>query len=138
MRFSIICHKGGVTLLILLLYWILTRNKGYNKIPLGGILFMEKECCLCKKTKRDDLTKKKLINRLKRINGQIIGIINMIENDVYCNDILIQTSAVSSAVNSLNKEILSNHIRNCIYNDIRNGNVEVIDEFVDTLQNLLK
>ena len=58
-------------------------------------------CCSEKHTARSEEEKKKLINRLKRIEGQIRGIIGMMENDAYCNDILIQSAAVNAAVNSL-------------------------------------
>ena len=70
----------------------------------------EKEACPCcseKHTARSEEEKKKLINRLKRIEGQIRGIIGMMENDAYCNDILIQSAAVNAAVNAFNKELLA-------------------------------
>ena len=57
-------------------------------------------CCCEKHTARSEEKKKKLINRLKRIEGQIRGIIGMMENDAYCNDILIQSAAVNAAVNA--------------------------------------
>ena len=80
----------------------------------------------------------KLINRLKRVEGQIRGIIGMLENDAYCNDILIQSAAVNAAVNAFNKELLASHIRNCVARDIRGGKDETIDELVATLQKLMK
>lgn len=98
-----------------------------------------KECECCKKTKeRSHDEYRKLINRLNRIEGQIRGIKGMVENNAYCTDILIQVSAVNSALNSFNKELLANHIRTCVADDIRNGKNEVIDELVDTLQKLMK
>ena len=78
------------------------------------------------------------MNRLNRIEGQIRGIKKMLENDAYCTDILTQSSAVSSAINSFNKELLSNHIHSCVASDIKNGKDEVIDELVNTLQKLMK
>ena len=56
----------------------------------------EKKVCPCctKHTMRSEEERKKLINRLKRVEGQIRGIIGMLENDAYCNDILIQSAAV--------------------------------------------
>ena len=66
------------------------------------------------------------------------GIIGMLENDAYCNDILIQSAAVNAAVNSFNKELLANHIRTCVARDIREGKDETIDELVATLQKLMK
>ena len=110
-----------------------------KKIPHEGI--SEKKACPCcseKHTARSEEEKKKLINRLKRIEGQIRGIIGMMENDAYCNDILIQSAAVNAAVNSFNKELLATHIRTCVARDIREGKDETIDELVATLQKLMK
>ena len=101
----------------------------------------EKEACPCcseKHTARSEEEKKKLINRLKRIEGQIRGIRGMMENDAYCNDILIQSAAVNAAVNAFNKELLATHIRTCVARDIREGKDETIDELVATLQKLMK
>ena len=93
----------------------------------------------CKKTKhRSEPEYKSLINRLNRIEGQVRGIKNMLENDAYCTDILIQVSAVSAALNSFNKELLSNHIHTCVAENIRQGDDSVIDELVTTLQKLMK
>ena len=100
----------------------------------------EKKVCPCctKHTMRSEEERKKLINRLKRVEGQIRGIIGMLENDAYCNDILIQSAAVNAAVNAFNKELLASHIRNCVARDIRGGKDETIDELVATLQKLMK
>ena len=95
-------------------------------------------CCCKKHTARSEEEKKKLINRLKRIEGQIRGIIGMMENDAYCNDILIQSAAVNAAVTAFNKELLASHIRTCVARDIREGKDETIDELVATLQKLMK
>ena len=95
-------------------------------------------CCSEKHTLRSETERKKLVNRLKRIEGQIRGIIGMMENDAYCNDILIQSAAVNAAVNSFNKELLATHIRTCVARDIREGKDETIDELVATLQKLMK
>ena len=95
-------------------------------------------CCSEKHTARSEEEKKKLINRLKRIEGQIRGIIGMMENDAYCNDILIQSAAVSAAMNAFNRELLSSHIHSCVVRDIREGKDEVVDELMATLQKLMK
>ncbi|MGN1433919.1 MAG: metal-sensing transcriptional repressor [Ruminococcus sp.] len=100
---------------------------------------MENNCCCTHKTKKRDADEyKKLINRLSRIEGQIRGIKGMVEKDAYCIDILIQVAAVNAALNSFNKELLANHIRTCVANDIRDGKDETIDELVNTLQKLMK
>lgn len=102
---------------------------------------MEKEkCCHCtqRKKERSPEEYKKLIHRLNRIEGQIRGIKGMVENNAYCPDILIQSAAVNAAINAFNKELLANHIRTCVADDIRNGKDEAIDELVVTLQKLMK
>ena len=95
-------------------------------------------CCSEKKTLRSEEQKKKLLNRLKRIEGQVRGLQAMIENDTYCNDILVQSSAVTAAMNGFNRELLSCHINSCVARDIREGKDEVIDELVETIQKLMK
>lgn len=95
-------------------------------------------CCHTKKKEREEKEYKSLINRLNRIEGQIRGIKKMVENDVYCTDILVQSSAVSAAINAFNRELLSNHIKSCVVNDIREGNDDVIDELLAILQKLMK
>lgn len=94
--------------------------------------------CCCKKTVRSEEERRKLINRLNRIEGQIRGIRGMLERDAYCNDILIQSAAVNAAVNSFNKELLASHIHSCVVRDIREGKDEVVDELVDTIQKLMR
>ena len=96
-----------------------------------------KECC-CKTKERSGKEYKDLINRLNRIEGQIRGIKKMVENDAYCIDILTQVSAANAALNSFNKVLLGNHIRTCVTNDIKEGKAETVDEFVSTLQKLMK
>lgn len=100
---------------------------------------VEKECCCSHKQKhRTDKENKDLMNRLKRIEGQVRGIQGMLEKDAYCPDVLIQVAAVSAALNSFNKVLLSNHIHTCVADNIREGNDEVVDELVNTLQKLMK
>lgn len=94
--------------------------------------------CSTRHKERTDEEKKKLLTRLKKAEGQIRGIQKMIEDDLYCPDILIQVSAVTSALNSFNKELLACHIRSCVADDIREGKDEAIDELVNVLQKLMK
>ena len=97
------------------------------------------ENCRSNKTKqRSEKEYKALINRLNRIEGQIRGIKGMLEKNAYCTDILIQVSAVNAALNSFNKELLANHIKTCVAEDIRNGKDETIDDLVATLQKLMR
>ena len=96
------------------------------------------ECCSHKTKERSADEYKSLINRLNRIEGQIRGIKGMVEKDAYCTDILVQVSAVNAALNAFNKELLSNHIKTCVAQDIRDGKDETVDELVVTLQKLMK
>ena len=99
----------------------------------------EENCCCSQRTKeRTPEEYKKLINRLSRIEGQIRGIRRMVEESAYCNDILVQSAAVTAAMNAFNKELLSNHIRTCVAEDIREGMDETIDELVDLMGKLMK
>jgi DNA-binding FrmR family transcriptional regulator len=95
-------------------------------------------CCSGKHKERSEKEYKDLMNRLKRIEGQVRGIEGMLEKDAYCTDILTQVSAVNSALNSFNKKLLANHIKTCVADNIREGNDEVIDELVEVLQKLMK
>ena len=81
---------------------------------------------------------KSMIRRLKLIEGQVRGIEKMVEEDRYCIDILIQVSAIQSALNAFNKELLAQHIHGCVVDDIRNGKDEVVDELVAAVQKLMK
>ena len=101
---------------------------------------MEGTCphCSGKHKERDDAERKDLMNRLKRIEGQVRGVEGMLESDAYCTDILIQVSAISSALKSFNKVLLANHMKTCVAEGIRKGDDSVIDEFVITLQKLMK
>ena len=75
---------------------------------------MENKDCCCKKTKqRSEEEYKSLIHRLNRIEGQIRGIRGMVERSAYCPDILIQSAAVTAAMNAFNRELLSNHPNLC-------------------------
>ena len=95
---------------------------------------MEQACC--HKTKqRSEEAYTKLIHRLNRIEGQIRG---MVEKSAYCPDILVQVAAANAALNAFTKELLANHIKTCVADDIRAGRDETIDELVCTLQKLMK
>lgn len=96
------------------------------------------ENCCCKKTARSAEEIKKLTNRLSRIEGQIRGVKSMLENDAYCNDILTQSAAITAAMNAFNRELIASHMYSCVARDLREGHDEVIEEFVTTLQKLMK
>lgn len=83
-----------------------------------------------KKTVRNEEEKKIITNRINRIEGQLTGIKKMIQNDSYCNDVLVQLSAVENSVKSLSNHILEKHLYSCVTRDLENGNLEIIDELI--------
>ncbi len=98
----------------------------------------ERQECSHKTKERSEKEYKDLLNRLSRIEGQVRGLKKMVENGAYCPDILIQVSAVNAALNSFNRVLLTNHIRTCVTEDIRNGKDETVDELVATLQKMMR
>ena len=113
-----------------------------DNTPIGYIKRKERACmeqACCHKTKqRSEEEYTKLIHRLNRIEGQIRGIRGMVEKSAYCPDILVQVAAANAALNAFTKELLANHIKTCVADDIRAGRDETIDELVCTLQKLMK
>ena len=99
----------------------------------------EEECCCGRKTReRSPEEYKSLIHRLNRIEGQIRGIRQMIENDAYCNDVLTQSAAAGAALNAFNRELIAAHLRGCVAKDLREGDESVIEELLGTLQKMMK
>ena len=99
---------------------------------------MTENCCSKRKKHRTEEERKALMARLRRAEGQIRGIEKMVENDAYCPEILIQVSAVTSALNSFNRELLVSHINGCVADDIREGNEEAAEELASVIQRLMK
>ena len=98
-------------------------------------------CAACVKHKHRDKESKEykcLISRLRRIAGQVRGVEPMGEADRYCGANRTQVSAIRSARGAFTKELLSQHIRTCVVDDIRAGHDEVVDELVATLQKVMK
>ncbi|MBE6908765.1 MAG: metal-sensing transcriptional repressor [Ruminococcaceae bacterium] len=102
----------------------------------------ENNCCCGqlgeKTTERAEDERRKLINRLNRIEGQIRGIRGMIERDAYCADVLTQSAAAAAAINAFNREVLSRHISTCVVRDIRDGDEQSVEELVHLVQKLMK
>ena len=95
-------------------------------------------CCACRKKERTPEEYKKLIHRLNRIEGQIRGLEGMLEKNAYCVDILTQAAAANAALNAFCRELLANHMRTCVAEDIRAGHDETIDELLAILQKMMK
>lgn len=104
---------------------------------------MEKEntvdnCCCERKRVRSEEEYKALINRLSRIEGQVRGIRNMLEKSAYCVDILTQVAAVNAALGSFTKELLNEHLRTCVADDLRKGSDEKVEELTEVLKKLIR
>ncbi len=82
--------------------------------------------------------KTRLANRLSRIEGQVRGIRKMVEEDVYCDDILTQIAAIKSALNAVAQNLFAAHLNSCIVEQIRSGSDEVMAELQQTVKRMLK
>ena len=98
----------------------------------------DNHCSCARKKVRTEEEIKKLTNRLSRIEGQVRGVKQMIENDAYCPDVLVQVSAITAALNAFNRELLASHVKTCVAEGVKNGDGEKIDELVETLAKLMK
>lgn len=92
----------------------------------------------CRHKDRTPAEHKALLNRLSRIEGQVRGIHTMLDKDVYCADILVQVAAVNAALNGFSKELLSQHVRTCVADDLRAGGTQKLDELLQLLPRLMK
>ena len=96
-----------------------------------------KECgCSHRVKKREGEEKKRLLNRLARIEGQVRGVRGMVEEDAYCTDVLLQVSAIRSALEAFQRELLGEHIRTCVSENIRAGKNETVEELIETLRRM--
>ncbi|RSD25029.1 metal-sensitive transcriptional regulator [Mesobacillus subterraneus] len=96
-------------------------------------------CCSSeRKSHHSEKTKKNLVTRLNRIEGQIRGIKGLIEKDTYCDDVITQISATQAALNSVAKLLLEGHMKSCIVERIQEGDNEVVDELLTTIEKLMK
>ena len=82
--------------------------------------------------------KKDLINRLNKIEGQIRGITKMVDEDIYCDEVLNQVSSAKAALNGLSKVLLERHINTCVIEKIKNDDTEVVKELLITVNRILK
>lgn len=100
----------------------------------------EDSCCSSshRKSHHSEKTKKNLVTRLNRIEGQIRGIKGLIEKDTYCDDVITQISATQAALNSVAKLLLEGHMKSCIVERIQEGDNEVVDELLTTIEKLMK
>lgn len=114
-----------------------------TKYPENDESLAMESCCQeregpVRKSHHSEKTKHNLIVRLNRIEGQIRGIKGLIERDTYCDDVITQISATQAALNGVAKMLLEAHLKNCVAERIREGDPEILDEFMVTIQKLLK
>ena len=93
-------------------------------------------CCRYKHTPRSEGAKKKLLNRLNRVIGQLGGIKKMVEEDRYCGDILMQVAAAESALQALGYVMLQDHMETCVVEEIQSGNTAIVDEAIELVKKL--
>ena len=101
----------------------------------------EESCCASsseRKSHHSEATKKSLVTRLNRVEGQIRGIKGLIEKDTYCDDVITQISAAQAALNGVAKMLLETHMKECVVDRIQEGDLEVLDEVLVTIQKLMK
>ena len=97
----------------------------------------ENNCC-CRTKERSEKEFKDLMNRLKRIEGQVKGVQRMLEDNAYCPDIMVQVSAINNALNSFNKVLLAEHLKTCVVDDIKAGREDTIEELTETLKKVMR
>ena len=82
--------------------------------------------------------KDSLVKRLNRIEGQIRGIKKMVEEDVYCDEILHQIMSAKASLDEVSKKLLKAHINSCVVRQIKEGKDEVVDELMVTIKKMIK
>ena len=95
---------------------------------------MSCEMCSTKSKKRSEDEKKNLITRINRVSGQLNGIKTMIEEDRYCEDVLIQLLAVEKSVRAISNIVLDNHMHSCLIEHIEKGDYSIIDEISNLIR----
>ncbi len=88
---------------------------------------------------RTDEEKQSVVNRLKRIEGQVRGIQRMVEEDRYCVDILVQISAINAALKKVGFSVTERHMKHCIGHAVKDGEGELaIEELLDVMKHISK
>ena len=81
---------------------------------------------------------KNVVNRIARATGHLEAIRKMVEEGRDCGDVLIQLAAVRSAINSIGRIILADHMEHCVTDAVENGDHEALDRFCDAIAKFLK
>jgi CsoR family transcriptional regulator, copper-sensing transcriptional repressor len=103
---------------------------------------MKEDINTCQKHKKPSeqslKAQKSIIDRLNRVEGQIRGIKSMIEKESYCDDVINQIEAARSALSAIELVLLDSHFKNCIAEQLKNGDQEAVDEVLKTIKKLIK
>lgn len=90
-------------------------------------------------TPRTDDEKKAIVNRLRRIEGQVRGLQKMVEEDRYCIDILVQISAVQAALKKVGFSVSERHLEHCVTNAVHSGEgKEAIQELMEVMKHFTR
>lgn len=90
-------------------------------------------------TPRTDSEKQAVINRLKRIEGQVRGIQKMVEEDRYCIDILVQISAINAALKKVGFTVAERHMKHCVSHAVKSGEGnDAIEELIEVMKHFSK
>jgi len=92
------------------------------------------DCCHAKHTPRSDELKKNVTSRLNRAIGQLNGVKTMIEDDRYCGDVLMQLAAAQSALKSVSRLVLQDHLQTCVVERVQEGDTQVVEELMALLK----
>jgi DNA-binding FrmR family transcriptional regulator len=99
---------------------------------------VENKCACKRKKERSEAELRSLKNRLSRVEGQVRGVQKMLDEDAYCVDILTQVAAIRSALSAFSRELLGEHMKTCVANDIKAGREDAVEELLDTFFRLMK
>ncbi len=94
------------------------------------------QCPHCKKDPRSEELINNLQTRLKKISGQISGVSNMLNENRYCKDILIQIAAVEAALKEVGYILLKDHLLSCVSDDIKQGDFSSLEEAIEISKRL--
>lgn len=96
------------------------------------------KCCIKngRSTHRTAEEKKNLTKRLNIIEGQVRGVNQMIADDRYCDDVLIQIAAINKSLQTLGNSILESHLKSCVVSDIQMGNVDILEDVMKLIKKL--
>ena len=75
------------------------------------------------------------LNRLKTVRGHLNAVIEMVEDEKYCPDIMKQVSALQSSLEKVNRVLLQNHLETCVTHAVSEGRTaEIVDELLETMK----